>query len=174
MPAEFHGLPTHALVIHAAVVLVPLAALLALLFVIPPTRRWAGFPMALVSVAAAVAVYVAKITGQDLKSTLAAQGGGAAWLNGPVGRAVQHHEDLANVLLYLVIAFAVVAVATYLRWRISVPFTGILQVVACLVLLVGAAVVLVQVYRVGEAGAKAVWNPTGTVQYGAAPLGTTR
>ena len=45
IPKEFHGLPVHALAVHAAVVFVPLAALLAILFVVPRTRAWAALPM---------------------------------------------------------------------------------------------------------------------------------
>lgn len=38
---EFFGLPLHPLVVHAAVVFVPLAALLVMVFAVFPRHRWA-------------------------------------------------------------------------------------------------------------------------------------
>ena len=40
-------LPLHPLVVHAAVIGIPLAALLALLFAFPKTREWARWPPAI-------------------------------------------------------------------------------------------------------------------------------
>ena len=53
---EIGGLPLHPLAVHAAVVSVPLAALLGILFAVPRTRAWSRIPFALVSIGAAGAV----------------------------------------------------------------------------------------------------------------------
>ena len=46
------NLPLHPLVVHAAVVGIPLAALLAFLFAFPKTRHWARWPLAIVVIGA--------------------------------------------------------------------------------------------------------------------------
>jgi formate hydrogenlyase subunit 3/multisubunit Na+/H+ antiporter MnhD subunit len=171
VPHSVNGLPTHALAVHAAVVLVPLAALLAILFVIPRLRNWAAIPMALVAVGGLLALYVAKASGENLKDTILGESGGDSKTN-PVARLIDIHEDRANVLFYLMIAFAVVAVAVYFLYRERTHFTGAVQYVACGLLVIGAVVITVQVIRVGDAGARAVWNPTGTQSYGMAAVST--
>ena len=159
IPQQVNGLPTHALAVHAAVVFVPLAAFLAILFVIPRTRSWAALPMAIVSVGALISVYIARESGFNLKRHL------------QLGALIQDHENKANVLFYLMIPFAIIAVVVYLLWRRPGQFTGAVQWVACTVLIVGAVVVGVQTIRVGEAGAKALWNPTGANNFNSsAPL----
>lgn len=167
---QIQSLPLHPLAVHAAVVLVPLAALLALLFVVPRTRAWARLPMALVSVAAAVAVYVAKLSGLSLEQTLRRLGGGRAWDTSPIGELVKIHQHRANTLLVMMIVFAAVTVAAYLLSLRPRLFTGIVRAVVCVVLVVGAVVVGVQVYRVGDAGSRAVWNPDGNVNYGSSAV----
>lgn len=166
MFSQIQDLPLHPLAVHAAVVLVPLATLMAILFVVPRTRSWAALPMAVVSVAALAAVFVAKQSGSSLKETLQKLGGGQQWSNGPVGKAVAIHQNRANVLVVMMIFFAVIAVAVYFLWRRADQFTGTLQYVACAVLVVGALAVGFQTYRVGDAGSRALWNPDGNVDYG--------
>jgi len=163
---EVQNLPLHPLAVHAAVVLVPLAALLGLLFVLPRARRLAGLPMALVSVAAVLSVIVAKLSGQNLKTALERLNGGKQWDDSSIGKLVQTHQNRANVLLLMMIVFAVIAVAAYLLSRRPDRFSGVTQVVVCVLLVLGAVAVGVQVYRVGDAGSRAVWNPDGNVDYG--------
>ncbi len=172
IPHEIHGLPVHPLAVHAVVVLVPLAALLAILFVIPRSRAWSALPMALVSVAALISVYVARASGFNFKRHFVTLvGGAAAWNSSALGKAVHTHEGRANVLFYLMIVFAIIAVAVYVLWRRADRFTGPVEYVACAVLVVGALVVGFQCYLVGDSGAKAVWNPDGNTDYSSvAPL----
>lgn len=168
VPKEFNGLPTHALAVHAAVVFVPLAALLAVLFVIPRTRRWAAIPMAIVSVVALLSLYVARASGFNFKAYFATGQSAAQFNSSPLGKAINLHEGRANVLFYLMIVFTMVTLVVYYLARDPERFTGVLHLVSCAVLIVGAVLVVVQVIRVGDAGARAVWNPTGTANYGMA------
>lgn len=171
IPDEFHHLPVHPLAVHGAVVLVPLATLLAILFVIPRTRRWVALPMAAVTVAAFLSVLVAKLSGSNLKNALEKLGGGKQWEEGPVGKAVKEHEGLANTLFLFMIVFTIIAVVVYVLYRQADRFSGAVEYAACAVLVVGALVVAFQTYRVGEAGSKAVWNPDGNTDYSSvAPL----
>ena len=51
------NLPLHPLVVHAAVVGIPLAALLAFLFAFPRTREWARWPLAITVVGATAVTF---------------------------------------------------------------------------------------------------------------------
>ena len=154
---EFNGIPLHPLVVHAAVVFTPLAALAALLFVL--VTRWREllrWPAAVLVVVAAGTDWVARITGRNLFSKLTAQGLHNKWLN--------IHQQRANVLVWLVLGLAVVVVLATLtipagdrlaRLQVSPAVVLGLQVVV-----VGVAVAsLVYVYLTGDAGARSIWAP---------------
>ncbi len=153
---EINGLPLHPLAVHATVVLIPLAGLLGVLFAIPRTREWARVPLALTSLGAAVSTGVTRKSGEDLLEALQ--------LSGPARELVTRHSDNANVLLWLVLGYAGLAVcAVLVSWR--KPGSRTVVGVLSAVLVVGAAAMVFQAYRVGDLGTKAVWNPTGDVDY---------
>ncbi len=125
IPEEFHGLPVHPLAVHAPVVLIPLALLLVVLFVIPRTRAWAALPMAVVSVGALISVWVARASGFNYRTHLVElSGGNDAFKASVLGKAVDTHEGRANVLFYLMIVFAIIAVAVYFLYRDKDRFVG--------------------------------------------------
>ena len=64
------NLPLHPLVVHAVVIGVPLAALLAFLFAFPKTRSWARWPLAITVIGATGATYVARQSGLALEAAL--------------------------------------------------------------------------------------------------------
>ena len=142
---EINGLPLHPLVVHAAVVFGPVAALTALAFLVPRWRmrlRWPMVGLALIATAAIVAAY---LTGNSFLGSR------------PELRAspqVQTHEDRARQLLWVTIAFGVVALAA--GWFAT--RTGALRVVLDVLLGLTAVGVLVLVFLTGEAGARAVWG----------------
>ena len=142
---EIDGLPLHVLVVHVAVVLVPTAALAVLLVALWPAarRRLGPLPLAL-AVGALAVVPVTTSAGN--------------WLRERVGDSapVRRHAELGEGLLPWVIALAVVAAAVW--WLGSRLDTGLLRVVAGLLTLVVAAGTVVTVYRVGESGARSVWE----------------
>jgi hypothetical protein len=146
---EFNGLPLHPLAVHLAVVLVPLSGLFGILFVIPRTRDWARWPFVIAAVGSVPAVYVAKQSGESLKE--------ARNLGGEIGRLVAEHEDRANLLFILVIAWAVVAVLAFLGARARGTSKALSQLLSLLVI-VGAVAVSYQTYRVGDIGSRAVWG----------------
>jgi glucan phosphoethanolaminetransferase (alkaline phosphatase superfamily) len=163
MFGEIGDLPVHALAVHAAVVAVPLAALMAVLFVIPRTHKWAQLPLALVSVGALVAVYVARQSGQHLENNLLDRG--ILTQGSPAKDLVDTHYERAKWLWYIMIAFTIIAVVAYVLSRNAERYRGVVSAVMSVLLIVGAGAVAFQVYRVGDAGAKAVWNPDGTQDY---------
>ena len=159
-------LPLHPLAIHAAVLGVPVTLLLALLFAFPRTRNWARWPLALAGVGALGAVFVAKESGEALMTNLEANGR----LGGEALVLVGRHSDLATVLFYLTMGLAVLAVASALvvgRVGGTAEHRGSRgrDTVLLALLVIVAAVASFWVYRVGDLGARAVWNPAGTENY---------
>jgi hypothetical protein len=163
MFSEIGGLPVHALAVHATVVAVPLSALMAVLFVIPRTHNWAKLPLAMVSVGALASVFVARQSGTRFEANLIAKGVLPA--GSPARDLINIHYQRARVLWFIMIAFTIIAVVAYVLSRNAEKYRGMVAGVMSVLLIVGAGAVLFQVYRVGDAGAKAVWNPDGTADY---------
>jgi hypothetical protein len=146
---EIGGLPLHPLVIHAAVVFGPLAALCALTYAL--VGRWRDrlrWPMVALAVVATGSIVAAYLTGRNfLESRPALE----------TLPLVETHEARAGLLLWMALAFgAVSVVAGWLHAR-----TGATQVVLRTALAVAALAVLVQVVRTGDAGSRAVWGVLG-------------
>ena len=159
---KFGNLPLHPLVVHAAVVGIPLAALLAFLFAIPKTRSWARWPLAIVVVGATAVAFVARQSGLALEAALGIKPGN------PVATLLVKHYQLGNQLLYIMIVFSVIGLLNvFLVTRNTSSSEGsganqsaIVRVGLPILLVVVAAVALIWVVRVGDLGAHAVWNPT--------------
>jgi Predicted membrane protein (DUF2231) len=155
------NLPLHPLVVHAVVVGIPLAALLAFLFAFPRTRSWARWPLAITVVGATGATYVAKQSGLALEAALAIKPGN------PVGDLILQHSLLASQLFWIMIVFSVIGLLNvFLVSRRPAGSTdgakqpAIVRIVLPILLVAAAAVALVWIVRVGDLGAHAVWNPT--------------
>ena len=166
MFSSIGDLPLHPLVLHAAVLGLPVTLLLAILFAVPRTRSWARWPLAVAGVGSLVAVFVARASGAALMQVLLqdeALGGDALAL-------VVRHSELAGQLLWIALVLAVLAVASaVLVGRVggTPERRGSRGRDAALLalLLVVAALAAFWVYRVGDLGATAVWNPSGTQNY---------
>ncbi len=104
---------------------------------------------------AVAAVYVAKVSGERFEEVLN--------LEGPTKDLVELHADRADVLFYATIGYAVLAAAAFLLTRNA--RSDLTTTVLAIVLVLGAAGVAFQTYRVGDVGARAVWNPTGDLDY---------
>lgn len=159
------GLPAHPLVVHAVVVLLPLAAAAATaLAVVPRWRRRYTWPLLGVTVAGVGSVPLAQYSGDQLNARLAA-------LENPL---IQRHAELGNDLLPFALGFGVAVVALLVAGRLAdreraaadddaaVPKTWrhIAAVVAVLVIAAGAAAT-VQTVRIGHSGSTAVWDGIG-------------
>jgi hypothetical protein len=156
-------MPLHPLAIHAPVIGIPLAFLLSVLFAFPRTRRWARWPLAITAVGAAGATFVARESGLSFEKSQQIRPGN------PVGNLIAQHAHYANQLLVIMIGFAIVALVNALvvsRRAVAgavartAPRRGPLNLVLLMLLLIVAAAALFWVVRVGDIGARAVWNPT--------------
>lgn len=152
MPTTFEGLPLHPLIVHATVVIVPLAALTVLLSAVwPRFRRWAGpMPVGLALVGL-ILVPLSTSTGETLERHV------------PRSALVEAHTRLADGLLPWMIALFVIAGAGYLLQRLTASGRSISRtIVASVAVLavIGATGTAVQVARIGHSGAKAAWAST--------------
>jgi hypothetical protein len=149
------GLPAHPLVVHAAVVLLPIAAVgLIVVALVPKARRNYAPVVFGVALAATIAVGLAQQSGESLE--------------GQVKRTEQleeHTEQGQTVLpwaIALTVVSAAVAAEPYLRGRLGkVPpkvVTGVL-IAGSLVAGIGATWTVIEV---GHSGATSVWHDTST------------
>lgn len=155
------GLPTHALVVHAVVVLMPLAAIGGVLVaVLPRLRDRFGLLVTLVAVAAAPAVFVAAQSGRKLQDRLNATFGQG---DAREAELMQAHTGIADSLLPWAIVLAVALVALlaggYLGRRPNPPsWLRIGGYLASAVVVLGAILSLYWVIRIGDAGSRAAWT----------------
>jgi hypothetical protein len=144
---EINGLPLHALVVHAAVVLSPLAALAGLAYAaVGRWRDWVRWPLVVAALVALGAVWTAYLSGKDLEA--------ANQYGGELAALLETHEERANVFRWVATAFAAAAVvAAGPLHRHEGPVRVVLAVV------VAATAVLTLVYAVltGDAGAQIAW-----------------
>jgi len=144
---EINGLPLHPLVVHAAVVFGPIAALLAIAYVVRPAwqvrLRTPLVVMAVVSLASILAAY---FSGDSFRGANAFFADNAQ---------IDEHEERAGLLLWVTIAFGVIALVSASFQRRSPGVRGGLHVL----LAVSAVAMLVMVVLTGDAGARAVYPP---------------
>jgi hypothetical protein len=160
---QIGNMPLHPLVLHAAVVGIPLAVLLAFLFVFPKTRAWARWAFGLTVLGATAATFVTKESGSALQQMKGIQPGNA------VGDLIQKHSQLADQLFIIMIIFAVIGVANVLLVSRGSSAAGttptggqrLVGVMLPALLVVIAVIAMIWVIRVGDLGSRAVWNPSG-------------
>ena len=141
---EINGLPLHPLVVHAAVVFGPLAALGALAYVLLPgwrdRLRWPMVVVALLGTGAIVAAYFTGISFYNSRPDLHQL------------PSLATHKSRGRMLFWITLPFGVLAAVTGV-WR-----DGAARLVPNVVLGVAALVVLVQVVLTADAGARSVWG----------------
>ncbi|HET7432303.1 MAG TPA: DUF2231 domain-containing protein [Nocardioides sp.] len=154
-----NGIPLHPLVVHAAVVLVPLAALFAGAYAVLPRRRWqTRTPAAVLAVVAAAAVQLAAMTGDSLKEQLNEN-----------TSLIQTHEHWAGLLQAAAWVLAGLMVIAWWALPHENPLPdkdhreGVTVLAKPLVVLLplAAVTVLALVVLTGDAGARAVWGSGG-------------
>lgn len=145
------GLPVHALVVHAVVVLVPLAAAgVAAIAVVPRWRERFGVLVLLVTTAGLVMVPVASRSGYALRDRLDA--------GGVVREQIQRHVEIGRLVIWPTLALWVLAIALVVlsrRGRADRVVTAV-AVLAVLASVAAAGAVV----RAGHLGSTAVWSCT--------------
>jgi uncharacterized membrane protein len=151
VPDTINGLPLHPLVVHAVVVLLPLACLGVIAIALRSSwrARYAGLVLVVTAVAT-LAVPVATDSGEQLEHKVGDPG---------------QHAVLGDRLIWFALPLLAAAAALFVLHRRAAragatagggPSMLTLAVAAIAVIVAGAN--LVQVYRVGDSGARAVWQ----------------
>ncbi len=147
---EFNGLPVHPLIVHAAVVFGPLAALSAIAYAVWGSRRDQLRWVTMVLVALAfVSIWAAYFSGDNYFES-----DRFARVSGELKDKIEHHEELAGVLRWITTGFFVVtAVAVWQHAR-----QGSARYALSGLVVVGAVLTLVWVAMTGDAGSQAVYG----------------
>jgi hypothetical protein len=154
---EINGVPLHPLVVHAAVVSVPLAALAAILFVVPKWRWVVRWPALVLAVGGAAAVQTAVMTGKTFEKIRHLESSPLVQTHQQWGQRLQIAMWIFAVLV--VIAFWAMPVVTRLSGGTDRPGGAVaLEKPLMLLLPIAAVAVLVLVVLTGDAGARAVWS----------------
>ena len=146
---EINGLPLHALVVHAAVVLGPLSALLGILYAgVSRWRDYLRWPLVIAALVSVSAIWVAYLSGSQLPDANPNSYQGAEFQG-----LLNTHEDRADILRWVASGFGLVTLAAA-WWHTR---TGALRTV--ILLLVGASAIATAIYciLVGDAGAQIAW-----------------
>lgn len=154
-----NGLPVHPLVVHAVVVLLPLAMLGTIAIVVRPAWKLTYGPLVVACAAiATVLIPVATSSGEQLEKHVGDPG---------------EHAELGDQLIWFAIPLLILVAAVVLlarRQAAGKPPIGpsALPMIVSGLAIVAALATTVQIYRIGDSGARAAWGDqvTSTVQPG--------
>ena len=150
MPETIGGIPLHPLVVHAVVVLIPLAALgVIAIAVVPKWRTRFGVLVVGVTAFATVMVPVATSTGEQLQGVKGEND------------LIEEHAELGDAALYSAVPLLILAVALWWLGRRAAqdaPAPRWLNLLVPVLAVVVAVVAIVQMVLIGHSGAKAVWS----------------
>jgi hypothetical protein len=160
----YGGLPAHPLIIHVPVVLIPLSILGSLACLYRPV--WFerhGILLCLIAIVAMSSIFLAMQSGSALRGMLNLQGRAA--------QLIDQHSQAAHILAFVFVAFTAILILAFSATRISgeTGATGLGIVDRTLaarstlltlrvLLVVLALACAFWVFRVGDLGAKAVWQ----------------
>lgn len=155
---RFGDLPLHVLVIHAAVLVLPVSALTAIVFALMPNWRWLlRWPVLLLGLGSVALAYVARESGEAFVAAVPA-----------LEQIVREHKERGELLFWYCLAFAALAVVAFLllggpsalasgkgaKASRSKP----LELVVSAAVVVVSVLVIWQTIRTGDSGARAVWD----------------
>ncbi|MFF4801368.1 DUF2231 domain-containing protein [Streptomyces sp. NPDC001351] len=148
-----NGLPAHVLLVHFVVVMVPLTALALVVCAVWPTAaRRMGVVLPVLALVTLASVPLTTGAGE--------------WLEKHVGSnaLVRRHADLGDGLLPWALGLFVLAAAVWWTTRRSAAQQGgarsgsVIRIAAAVLSVAVAAGAVVDVYRIGDSGAKAAWQ----------------
>ena len=140
------GLPLHPLLVHSAIVLVPLVAIGALVMsYLPSFSRRHGRLILILAVVAQVSVFLAKMSGEAFSEIL--------------NKNIEKHAELGEIAP---LATLPMVVLIYLRWRMDRAGSSIgnatVRRLTSIALVIASLVSLVVIFLVGHSGATSVWG----------------
>lgn len=140
------GLPLHPLLVHSAVVLVPLVSIGALVMsYLPSFSRRHGKLILILALVAQVSVFLAKISGEAFSEILK--------------KNVEKHAELGEIAPFVTLPMVVLI---YLRWRMdrAGSSTGSVAIrrLTSVALVISSLASCVMIFLVGHSGASSVWG----------------
>jgi uncharacterized membrane protein len=152
---EIMGLPVHPLVVHAAVVFVPLLVLLAIGYgILPRFRARIGWAVAFLAVVAPASALFAKLSGEELLEALTAKG-----YPPPILAQLAEHQEYGDLLFWFVLGLGIVSgLLLYVTGGRGANLPGWLAPVVTGLVIVLGVLSAVYVYLTGDSGAQVVWN----------------
>jgi hypothetical protein len=160
---EINGLPAHVLLVHAAVVFIPLGALISFAYAVVPRWRWlTRWPAVGGALLALVAVVATYLSGQDFLERRIA----AASIQETA--VLTLHQERAEILLWLTVVFT--ASVLLAAWGLGGPSSltsgrgargkhdPLIEWSLVAMVVVFAVAVLLMAIATGEAGARSVWG----------------
>jgi len=140
------GLPLHPLLVHSAVVLVPLVAIGALVMsYLPSFSRRHGKLILILALVAQVSVFLAKMSGEAFSEILK--------------KDVDKHAELGEIAPFVTIPMVALI---YLRWRMdrAGSSTGSVAIrrLTSVALVIASLASLAMIFLVGHSGASSVWG----------------
>jgi hypothetical protein len=152
VPDDILGIPLHPLVVHAVVVLMPLAAVGTIaIAVVPKWRDIYGWLVLGITTIVFATVPIATRSGARLRDSLT--------LGGPVAEKVRDHQAYGDRMIYAAAGLWLLLVVMLLLHRTG--RRGGLMVLVAGLAIVAALAALVLVVLTGHSGSDAVWNPAG-------------
>ncbi len=140
------GLPLHPLLVHSAVVLVPLVAIGALVMsYLPSFSRRHGKIILILAVIAQVSVFLAKMSGEAFAAIL--------------DKNVEKHAELGEITPFVTLPMVILI---YLRWRMdrsgSTFGSVVIRRLTSVALVVASLISIIVIVLVGHSGASSVWG----------------
>jgi hypothetical protein len=150
---QISGLPVHVLVLHFAVVLIPLLALGAVVYaVVPRWRARIGWAVVLLAIIAPICAFVTRESGEKFYDRVKVSPKGKEMLD--------QHMHFGNYTMWFTIALGVVTlvmtIATLRRPDKRLP--RVPDVALAVVMVALAAISGYYVFRTGDSGAHVVWG----------------
>jgi uncharacterized membrane protein len=162
MPERLFGLPSHPLLVHIPVVLLPLCFIFAIFVVVKPRLvEHFGVPLLIVSLVAVIGTVLAASSGEGLESILNKH-----------NAAIQDHAEWGDrTRLVAVVFFLLITVFVALARRVlsktvgttgigNPPRNGLVTVFGVLALVAGT-LMCGAVIQTGHSGAKSAWEDAG-------------
>jgi hypothetical protein len=148
VPETVFGLPTHALVLHAAVMLVPLAALAVIgIALVPRWRVGFGWPVVALTVVAVLVTFVVTETGEQLRTRLG------------YDPEFFEHGEIANGSTWWVLPMCLLAAAlVVMARRSSRGRQGVAALLVAVLAVLASGAATYQIVRAGHSGAESVWQ----------------
>ncbi len=161
---EVMGIPAHPLLVHAAVVFVPLLATLTIAYTLFPfVRPHVRWVLGLLALAAPMTALLSKVSGDAFLTRLQEKN----LVTPDFLPTLEAHQRLGTLTLYATIVLAILTLALvyFVGPRVAAATAAgtassgrVLPLVLGALSLVAAGVSLYYVVRTGDSGAKAVWE----------------